>query len=160
MAELEAGVRQGKGCVPVVCTRVAIVPVHAMQHHRLAVLQWYTDFNQQFDMYATNSCSYSNKRGGLRDVVLLWLQALEWFEGTALTRHEGPYLMGAEFSMLDIMMISSMERIGAGVLVWIQQLLMCYIECYIGQTLSLYGGCMSGRVQHAGHHDDQFHGED
>jgi glutathione S-transferase len=49
-------------------------------------------------------------------LLLLLLQALEWFEG-ALGRHEGPYLLGAEFSMLDIMMISSLERIGAGTFV-------------------------------------------
>jgi glutathione S-transferase len=57
------------------------------------------------------------------------VQALEWFEGTALTRHEGPYLLGDEFSMLDIMMISSMERIGAGMSVLVPMLLCCYIGC-------------------------------
>jgi hypothetical protein len=35
----------------------------------------------------------------------------------------------AEFSMLDIMMISSMERIGAGVVAFLRYLLFCYICC-------------------------------
>jgi hypothetical protein len=74
------------------------------------------------------------------------LQALEWFEGTALTRHEGPYLMGAEFSMLDIMMISSMERIGAGVFVLSKRLLFCYVALalHMVEHCICYGGHMSG----------------
>lgn len=45
-----------------------------------------------------------------------FVKALDWFEGTALTRYaDGPYLLGADFSLLDIMVISSMERIAAGV---------------------------------------------
>jgi len=44
-----------------------------------------------------------------------FLSALEWFEGVALTRHaSGPYLLGDSFSLLDIMTISSMERLAAG----------------------------------------------
>lgn len=44
-----------------------------------------------------------------------FLGALSWFEGTALSRHpSGPYLLGDSFSLLDIMTISSMERLAAG----------------------------------------------
>lgn len=44
-----------------------------------------------------------------------FVSALEWFEGTALTKYaEGPYLLGEQFSLLDIMVISSMERLAAG----------------------------------------------
>jgi hypothetical protein len=45
-----------------------------------------------------------------------FLASLQWFEGEALGRHaSGPYLLGSEFSVLDIMVISSMERLAAGV---------------------------------------------
>uniref|UniRef100_A0A383VDH2 GST N-terminal domain-containing protein n=1 Tax=Tetradesmus obliquus TaxID=3088 RepID=A0A383VDH2_TETOB len=50
----------------------------------------------------------------MAELEAAFVKSLEWFEGSALSRHEGPYLLGAEFSMLDIMMISSLERIGAG----------------------------------------------
>lgn len=44
-----------------------------------------------------------------------FMDALKWFEGTALARHaSGPYLLGDSFSLLDIMTISSMERLAAG----------------------------------------------
>eukprot|EP00878_Enallax_costatus_P010386 GHUV01010839.1.p1 GENE.GHUV01010839.1~~GHUV01010839.1.p1 ORF type:complete len:474 (+),score=103.97 GHUV01010839.1:86-1423(+) len=44
-----------------------------------------------------------------------FVSVLDWFEGTALTRHtEGPYLLGEHFSLLDVMVISSMERLAAG----------------------------------------------
>jgi glutathione S-transferase len=43
------------------------------------------------------------------------MDALNWFESSALARHaSGPYLLGESFSMLDIMTISSMERLAAG----------------------------------------------
>lgn len=43
------------------------------------------------------------------------MDALSWFESNALARHgSGPYLLGESFSMLDIMTISSMERLAAG----------------------------------------------
>lgn len=43
------------------------------------------------------------------------MSALKWFESDALTRHSsGPYLLGEAFSVLDIMTISSMERLAAG----------------------------------------------
>lgn len=48
-------------------------------------------------------------------VLQSFLAALDWFEGSALTRHQsGPYLLGESFSVLDIMTISSMERLAAG----------------------------------------------
>lgn len=41
--------------------------------------------------------------------------ALDWFENDALARYPGgPYLLGETYSLLDIMCISYMERIGAG----------------------------------------------
>ena len=44
-----------------------------------------------------------------------FIVALEWFERVALARYqEGPYLLGAEISVLDIMAISAMERLAAG----------------------------------------------
>jgi glutathione S-transferase len=44
-----------------------------------------------------------------------FMSALKWFERDALTRHSsGPYLLGEAFSLLDIMTISSMERLAAG----------------------------------------------
>jgi hypothetical protein len=52
-------------------------------------------------------------------VLQSFLGALQWFEGTALSRHpSGPYLLGDSFSLLDVMTISSMERLAAGVCVW------------------------------------------
>lgn len=44
-----------------------------------------------------------------------FVSVLDWFEGNALTRHpDGPYLLGEHFSLLDIMVISSLERLAAG----------------------------------------------
>jgi glutathione S-transferase len=44
-----------------------------------------------------------------------FMDALSWFDSNALARHaSGPYLLGESFSVLDIMAISSMERLAAG----------------------------------------------
>eukprot|EP00879_Flechtneria_rotunda_P017240 GHRR01018061.1.p1 GENE.GHRR01018061.1~~GHRR01018061.1.p1 ORF type:complete len:536 (+),score=226.49 GHRR01018061.1:832-2439(+) len=51
----------------------------------------------------------------IAELEAAFVKAMDWFEGTALAKHpKGPYLLGEDFSLLDIMMISSMERIGAG----------------------------------------------
>lgn len=44
-----------------------------------------------------------------------FVSVLDWFESNALMRYpDGPYLLGEHFSVLDIMVISSMERLAAG----------------------------------------------
>lgn len=47
------------------------------------------------------------------DLKQTFTEKLSWFE-SALAKHDGPYLLGDTFSMLDIMCISFMERLAAG----------------------------------------------
>ena len=88
-------------------------------------------FLEELDKAPLQSSSFSYMTGGRRisrnpeeqqeqlpdeaELKAAFLEALAWFENEALGRHaEGPYLLGGEFSLLDIMCISYMERVGAG----------------------------------------------
>ncbi len=54
----------------------------------------------------------------LPELEAAFFDKLQWFED-ALKRHaDGPYLMGKQFTVADIMSISFMERLGASE--WLQ----------------------------------------
>lgn len=127
-----------RSCAPCACHHHDKSPTQARAHKAFAPAlthaQTHTqtqalDFIAELEEAGLDKAGYAFMTGGrmlgrgssedapppdLPALEAAFLKALDWFE-SALARHGGgPYLLGAAFSLADIMAISTMERLAAG----------------------------------------------